>query len=142
VFQGANDPKTPIAMGWLRASHRELDTENTLPYRPYHTHTNKQPLTPGDVYELDIEIHPSGIVVPAGYRIGLSVRGKDYIWGGYKHKADPVYPLRTPLETGVSIFQHDDPVDRPIEIFGADVNLHFGNEHKPYLLLPLIPPKR
>src|SRR5665811_2556950 len=38
VFQGAIDPHTPIAQGWLRASHRKLDKKLSLPYRPYHTH--------------------------------------------------------------------------------------------------------
>ena len=47
VFQGAIDPHTPIAQGWLRASHRKLDPKLTLPYRPYHTHDEKQPLDAG-----------------------------------------------------------------------------------------------
>ena len=38
VFQGAIDPHTPLAQGWLRASHRALDPELTTEYRPYHTH--------------------------------------------------------------------------------------------------------
>lgn len=141
TFQGANDPKSPIGMGWLRASHRELDAEKTLPYRPYHTHAKKELLEPGKVYELDIEIQPTGIVVPAGYRIGLSVRGKDYVWGGYKHKLDPVYPLRIPVDTGVHEFTHTDADDRPFEIFGKDVTLYFGDDMQPYLMLPYIPEK-
>ena len=48
VFQGAIDPHTPIAQGWLRASHRKLDKKLSLPYRPYHTHDKKQPLTKGN----------------------------------------------------------------------------------------------
>ena len=71
VFQGAIDPHTPIAQGWLRASHRKLDKKLSLPYRPYHTHDQKQPLAKGKPVELDIEIWPTSIVVPAGYRIGL-----------------------------------------------------------------------
>lgn len=55
-FQGTIDPHTPLAQGWLRASHRKLDQAKSLPYRPYHTHDELQPLTPGEVYELDIEI--------------------------------------------------------------------------------------
>ena len=66
VFQGAIDPHTPVAQGWLRASHRKLDKKLSLPYRPYHTHDEKQPLKPGEVVELDIEIWPTSIVVPAG----------------------------------------------------------------------------
>ena len=35
---------------------------------------------PGEVYELDIEVWPTCIVVPSGFRIALSVRGKDYVF--------------------------------------------------------------
>ena len=82
VFQGALDPHTPIAQGWLRVSHRKLDPKLTLPYRPYHSHDEEQKLKPGEVYEVDVEVWPTCIVVPAGFRIGLSVRGKDYVYGG------------------------------------------------------------
>ena len=78
TFQGAIDPHTPIAQGWLRASHRKLDPVLTKPYRPYHTHDEIQPLKPGSPVELDIELWPTSVVVPAGYRIAFSVRGKDY----------------------------------------------------------------
>lgn len=44
-FPGSTDPRTPLAQGWLRASHRKLDTKLSLPYRPYHTHDEIQPLT-------------------------------------------------------------------------------------------------
>jgi predicted acyl esterase len=68
VFQGALDPHA-IARGWLRASHRKLDQKLSTPYRPYHTHDEKQPLTPGQVVDLDIEIRPTCIVVvTGGYR--------------------------------------------------------------------------
>ena len=33
LFAGAVDPNAPLSHGWLRASHRKLDTEKTLPYR-------------------------------------------------------------------------------------------------------------
>ena len=77
-----NDPRTPIGLGWLRASHRKLDPKRTLPYRPWHTHDEEWPLTPGEPVELDVEIWPTCIVVPPGYRIGLTVRGKDYEYDG------------------------------------------------------------
>ena len=34
VFVGSNDPRVPVGLGWLRASHRKLDPNETLPYRP------------------------------------------------------------------------------------------------------------
>ena len=65
VFQGAIDPHTPIGQGWLRASHRQLDPALSDPWRPYHSHDEVQALEPGTPVELDIEIWPTSIVVPA-----------------------------------------------------------------------------
>jgi predicted acyl esterase len=79
---GSTDPNTPIANGWLRVSHRALDPTKSTPYRPYHPHDRVQPLTPGEVYEADVEIVSSCIVVPKGWRLALSVRGKDYEYTG------------------------------------------------------------
>ena len=47
VFTGAIDPHTPVAQGWLRASHRKLDPKLSTEYRPYHTHDESQPLEAG-----------------------------------------------------------------------------------------------
>ena len=74
LFIGTNDPKVPIGLGWLRASQRKLDQERSLPYRPYHTHDEVEPLTPGEPVELLVEIWPTCIVVPRGYRLALNVR--------------------------------------------------------------------
>ncbi len=139
VFQGAIDPHTPIAQGWLRASHRKLDKKLSKPYRPYHTHDEKQPLKKGQVVELDIEIWPSSIVVPAGYRVGLSVRGRDYEYGGAS--GGKLSNFKNELK-GCGPFLHDDPRDRPSAIFNGSTSLHFGRGKAPYLLLPIIPPKK
>ena len=137
IFQGAIDPHTPIGQGWLRASHRKIDEELSLPYRPYHSHDEKWPLTPGEVVDLDIEIWPTSIVVPAGYRIGLTLRGNDYEYegesGGYLSN------FKNELK-GCGPFLHDDPRDRPLEIFGGTTTLHIDTEQPGYLLLPIIPP--
>ena len=82
TFQGALDAHTPIAQGWLRCSHRKLDKELTRPYRPYHTHDEEQKLSPGQIYEVDVEIWPTCVVLPKGYRLALSVRGTDYVYPG------------------------------------------------------------
>ena len=138
TFQGSNDPHTPIGLGWLRASHRKLDPERSRPYCPYHTHDEIQKLAPGEVYELDIEIVSTCVVLPAGYRIGLTVRGKDYEYPGVTGTRS----LRAMGEfTGVAAFRHNDPTDRPTGVFGGDVTLHFGPDRQPYVLLPFIPPK-
>jgi len=139
VFQGAIDPHTPVAQGWLRASHRKLDKKLSKPYRPYHTHDQKQPLKKDQPVELDIEVWPSSIVVPAGYRVGLSVRGKDYEYGGAS--GGKLSNFKNELK-GCGPFLHDDPRDRPSAIFDGTTSLHFGRGKAPYLLLPVIPPKK
>jgi predicted acyl esterase len=137
TFQGAIDPHTPIAQGWLRASHRRLDPELSLPYRPYHTHDRVEPLDPGEVYRLDVEIWPTSIVAPAGYRLGLSIRGNDYVYEG--DLGDSALSTFKNRLTGCGPFLHDDPEDRPPEVFGGRVTIHTGPEHPSSLLLPIIP---
>jgi uncharacterized protein len=133
TFQGAIDPHTPIAQGWLRASHRKLDVKLSTEYRPYHTHDEKQPLKPGEAVRLDVELWPTSIVVPAGYRVALSVRGKDYEW--QKSTGARLSNFKNELR-GCGPFLHDDPRDRPASIFGGRTTLHLANS---YVLLPVIP---
>jgi len=135
VFQGALDPHTPVGQGWLRASHRKLDPALSLPHRPYHTHDEIQPLTPGETVELDVEIWPTCIVVPEGYTIALTVRGRDYEYAG---EAATLSNMKNPMR-GCGPFVHDDPQDRPSEVFGGKVTLRAGVRQQPYLLLPIIP---
>src|SRR3984893_3799758 len=139
VFQGAIDPHTPVGQGWLRASHRKLDKKLSLPYRPYHTHEKAQPLKKGEVAELDIEIWPTSVVAPTGYRVGLTIRGKDYVYPG--SSGGKLSNFKNEL-TGCGPCLHDDPIDRPHRIFGGVTSLHFGRDKRPYLLLPIIPPKK
>jgi len=139
VFQGAIDPHTPVAQGWLRAPHRKLDSRLSTPYRPYHTHDEVQPLTPGKPVQLDVEIWPTSIVVPAGHRLALSVRGRDYEW--QKSTGARLSNFKNELR-GCGPFLHDDPRDRPAKIFGGTNTLHFGPGQEAYVLVPVVPPKR
>jgi predicted acyl esterase len=138
TFQGALDAHTPIAQGWLRCSHRKLDQKLTLPYRPYHTHDEVQKLNAGQVYQVDVEVWPTCIVLPKGYRLALSVRGTDYVFPG-----EPGAGLETlgKVWTGCAVFTHDDPRDRPPAVFGGDVTLHSGPNRQAHILLPVIPKK-
>jgi hypothetical protein len=139
TFMGALDPHTPVAQGWLRASHRKLDPKKSLPFRPYHPHDEKQPLKKGEIYELDIEIWPTCIVVPAGYRIALTVRGKDYTYPG--GTGGKLSNMKNEF-TGVGPFLHNDARDRPPAIFDGNVTLHTGGKHASWVMLPVIPSKR
>lgn len=135
VFQGAIDPHTPIGQGWLRASHRKLDPRLSQPWRPYHTHDQRQPLQPGIPVELDVEIWPTSIVVPAGYRIAITIRGKDY---EHACSGGKLSNFKNELR-GCGPFLHNDSADRPEKIFGGKTTLHAETGQQPYLLLPIIP---
>jgi hypothetical protein len=136
VFQGALDPHTPIGQGWLRASHRKLDPALSTPYRPYHRHDERQKLVPGEPVALDIEIWPTSIVVLPGYRIALTVRGKDYEHPG---PGTRLSNMKTEFK-GCGPFLHNDPRDRPPAVFGGRTTLHIAPERPAYVLLPVIPP--
>ena len=134
-FIGSNDPRTPVALGWLRASHRKTDPAKSLPYRPWHTHDEKQLLTPLQPVDLDIEIWPTSIVIPVGYSFVLNVRGKDY---RYDDKGVTL-PFDNQVMYGVGPFTHENPIDRPVEIFHTNNTLHWDQGFSPSLLLPIIP---
>jgi predicted acyl esterase len=136
TYQGALDPNTPISQGWLRASHRKIDPERSLPYRPWHPHDELLPVVPGEIYPLDIEIWPTCIVVPAGFRIGLTVRGSDYHYEGQLSEFARTFHYSN---HGVGPFTHNDPDDRGSDEFKGTVTVHVGGGHDSHILLPIIP---
>ena len=129
LFEGAQGVPAPIAQGWLRASHRRLDSSLTTEYRPYHVHASVEPLTSGTIYPSDVEVWPTSIVIPQGHRIGLTIQGVDYVTGSVVG-SENVGPIL-----------HDDPRDRPPDVYGAPVTLHCGGNNDSYVLLPVIPPE-
>lgn len=138
TFMGSTDPNTPIANGWLRVSHRKLDPDRSLPYRPYHSHDRVEALTPGVVYECDVEILASCLVIPAGWELALTVRGKDYEYDGEVGEFAKTFHYAT---RGTGGMTHNDRDDRPLDTFGGMVTLHAGDGREPYLLVPVIPPQ-
>jgi predicted acyl esterase len=134
LYSGAMDPRTPISQGWLRASHRKLDLDSSTEYRPYHTHDEIQPLRPNEVYELDVEIWPTSIIIPSGYRLGLTIGGSDY------KNCEVGTKFHTKDMTGSGAYWHDDPRDRPEHIFNGKVSIHAGGGGRDaYLLVPIVP---
>jgi predicted acyl esterase len=136
TFAGAIDPHTPVAQGWLRASHRKLDEALSRPYRPYHRHDEVQPLQPESPVDLAIELWPTSVVVPRGYRIALSIRGTDYQWQaktGLK-----LSNFKNEL-LGCGPFLHDDPRDRPPRLFAGTTTLHIDSTGFSHVLVPIIP---
>ena len=132
LFPGAIDPKAPIAQGWLRASHRALDPELSTRERPYHRHDSVQPLQPGEVVELAIEIWPTSLVLPAGHHLALTVSGVDFDHG---QEGARLGHFANELR-GCGPFIHP---DRPEDVRQARVTLHTGPEHPSSVLLPVVP---
>jgi uncharacterized protein len=135
TFVSGQDPKGCVGFGWLRASHRKTDAARSLPYRPWHTHDNQEALVPGEPVTLDVEIWPTSVRIPAGYRLGVSVQGRDFEMPG-----DGPWPSAFGVTMrGHGVFVHNEPADRPPAVFGAVTTLLSGGAAPSYLLLPVIP---
>ena len=89
VFElGQQSQPVPVAKGWLRASHRKLDPHLSLPYRPYHAHSERDMLDPGTPVRVDVEIWPTSMVFAKGHRIRLDIQPRDGIGSApYTHYA-------------------------------------------------------
>ena len=117
VFElGQQSQPVPVAKGWLRASHRALDSALTLPYRPYHAHLERQWLRAKEIVRVEVEIWPTCMVFAKGHRIRLDIQPRD----------------------GLGSF--------PYTHYSADYNtgnnlVFTGGSRASYLLLPVIPPK-
>jgi uncharacterized protein len=109
----------PVALGWLRASHRETDPQKSTEWQPVHPHTREQKIRPGEIVPLDIEIWPSGTHFAAGETLRLIVQGTDL--NRYPKDKVPVY------------FRHEACGNK-----GRHV-IHTGGAHESYLLVPVIP---
>jgi uncharacterized protein len=105
---------TNVSKGWLLASHREKDTSRSTELRPFYTHANPQPLTPGEVYRFDIEVLPIAYVFKRGHRIRLEIVNGD-------------------SAVTDAVFTHPYP---PTAI-GSDT-IHHGGVHASRLNLPVI----
>jgi len=66
-----------LTKGWLKGSHRELDMKKSKPWEPIHTHTDPQPLKPGEICEFNIKLVPTGNLFKAGSRIAVKIRCVD-----------------------------------------------------------------
>jgi hypothetical protein len=134
TFAGSVEPAAPIAQGWLRVSHRKLDPQRSTHYQPYHTHDEPLPVEPGQIYELDIEIWPTCIVIPPGYRLSLTIQGRDF----ERERISGAFATLGAFR-GSGPFVHSDPWDRRPERVGGRVTIYGGGTQASYLRLPVIP---
>ena len=108
-----------ITDGALRASHRALDRKRSLPGRPYHTHTDPQPIEPGRFYKYAIEIWPTAYELAPGHRLQLRLTSTDM-------------PTHLP---GSIEFDRSDPSSAQIKLFPPATNT--VNLGESYLQLPV-----
>jgi predicted acyl esterase len=134
LWAGANEPSAPLTLGWLRASHRKLDEQMSEPWMPYHPHLEEEPLEPGEVYPLDIEVWTASCVIEPGYRLALRVLGRDFDHG----RGGIMSHLEIDMH-GSGLWNHDVPEDRPAEVYDSEVTIYTGGGKASYLLLPVIP---
>ena len=109
------EPLACVTKGWLRASHRKLDPEKSLPYRPYHAHDERWWLKPGAVVECQVEIWPTCMVFKKGHKLRLDVSPAD--------------------GAGTQHFTHFHADYNQ----GAETTIYSGGDKPSYLLLPVIP---
>ncbi|TAK81055.1 MAG: CocE/NonD family hydrolase [Betaproteobacteria bacterium] len=106
----------PVALGWLRASHRELDAARSTEYQPVLAHQRERKLAPGEEVALEIEIWPSGTRFEAGERLRLVVQGTD------------IYPHPRPCVQDL----HEASVNRGEHVILA------GGRYDSHLLVPVV----
>jgi predicted acyl esterase len=72
-----------LTRGWLKASHRAVDPERSLPGRPWHplTRAARQPVTPGEINEYAIEIMATANQFKCGHRICVEITSLDVATG-------------------------------------------------------------
>ncbi|WP_165628945.1 CocE/NonD family hydrolase [Klenkia taihuensis] len=108
----------PVALGWLRASHRELDPDRSTDHLPVLAHRRALPLVPGEPTRLDVEVWPSGTRFAAGEGLLLVVQGTDV--------------MRYPEH--LTYARHTDTVN------DGRHTVHTGGAHGSHLLVPVLRP--
>ena len=104
---GQQQQHVPVAKGWLRASHRKLDPELTLPFRPYHAHNERQWLKGNQPVRVDVEIWPTCMVFRKGHRIRLDIQPRDGVGSApYTHYSADYNVGRNTVYTGGSMASH------------------------------------
>jgi predicted acyl esterase len=107
----------PVALGWLRVSHRELDPTRSTEFQPVLAHRREVKLESGEIVPVEIEIWPSGTRFESGETLRLVVQGTD------------IYQYPKPLVAA----RHEHTVNRGHHV------VHAGGGWDSHLLVPIVP---
>jgi predicted acyl esterase len=108
----------PVALGWQRVSHRELDEARSTPEQPVHPHTREQLLEPGVPVPVEIEIWPSSTLFKKGEALRVVVKGSD---------------IDDQAEVGQPLPLHQDTRNKGVHV------IRTGGSYDSHLLVPVIP---
>jgi uncharacterized protein len=104
-----------VTSGYLRVSLRKQDDEKSEPWRPVHPFDESQPLAPGDIVPVRIELLPSSTSFKAGDELQLDLRGRWF------------FPMRNPVVLGPQYYESSER---------CTIVAHLGSAH---LLVPIVP---
>jgi uncharacterized protein len=118
LIPGISTDFYPLAKGWLKVSHRKLDTQRSTEFRPKHTHlrADHAPLQAGEIVPVEVEIIPNTGLIRKGHRLRADIQPYTGVGHGMRHAYDATY--------------HD----------GAHNTIYTGPEHPSYVQLPVVPP--
>ncbi|KAI1822900.1 X-Pro dipeptidyl-peptidase C-terminal non-catalytic domain-containing protein [Xylaria intraflava] len=125
-YTGTTGDPVPLCKGWLRVSLRKTQPQHSrhrpwLPYREYFS-TDVQEVKPGEIYDVDVEMWPTNVVVSQGNKIAFDVASGD--------------------TQGSGIFLHNSESDRPIAKFAGMNCINFGKDLENCVTLPVILPEK
>jgi predicted acyl esterase len=106
---------SPGARGQQRVSLRALDPLRSTDLVPFHRHDRSEPLGPGEIVPVDIEIWPMTMRWHAGEKLRVEIGGHDL-----QVVAADVHPARSAHNRGTHI-------------------IHTGGRYASHLLAPLLP---
>ncbi|RUT28881.1 CocE/NonD family hydrolase [Arsenicitalea aurantiaca] len=112
-----------ITRGWLKASHKAVDTERSRPWKPWHPMTREaqEKIVPGEINAYAIEILAAANMFRKGHRICIEITSAD-------------------LPTGVAGSTNAEYI--PYHVCSSRTVLHkiyHDPAHPSHLLLPLVP---
>ena len=106
----------PVSVGKLKASFRAVDKAMSKPGQPFHPFDKQELLTPGEIYEFQIEMVPAFRTLKKGRRLELRIANEDI---GYSN------PLRQ--------------IDIHLTPWPVENKVHHDGAHLSRVILPVIP---
>ncbi len=119
LFDNCHVPgKWPLALGWLRLSHRELDEEKSTPWEPYLKSVVGfgEKVKAGEIVPCEIPILPTSTLFRKGESLKLDISG---IYRGGENIEVP--------------FGHSETVNKGMH------SIYTGGKYDSHLLVPLVP---